>query len=137
RGDDAQDRLTRAADRDGRLSIYGYDALGRLVRQDGLAFAGAGNAGPSPAEQQRYAFDAAGRLTSAADAEGAYAFSYDALGRRLSSVDPNGLSLTFSYDAADRRTGRTELSNGQAVSVLASSYDDDGQLTSRSLTASG
>jgi YD repeat-containing protein len=134
---DAADRLVQSTDRDGRVILSTYDALGRLRVQDWLAFGGNAFAKPAPAQQHRWDYDAAGRLTGAANVIGSYSFYYDALGRTLTSVDPYGLTLGYTYDAADRQTTRSEFSNGRVVSVVQSAYDDAGLLTNRSLTANG
>ena len=52
----------------------------------------------------QYTYDWAGRLLTAGNDQGNYAFSYDATGRVLTVQEPFGLTLTFTYDEAGDRT---------------------------------
>jgi RHS repeat-associated protein len=91
------------------------------------------NAGGTLVNTQTFTLDSNSNLLTAADANGAYTFSYDALDRVSTQAGPFGLSLTFGYDAVGNRTLEQDSKGG----VLTSLYDGDNQLTSRQLGGSG
>ncbi|MGA5409315.1 putative T7SS-secreted protein [Streptomyces lavendulocolor] len=136
---DRAGRLTSETDFDGRTLGYVYDAAGRLTsRTNGLG------------QTVRLEHDALGRIVRK-DAEGAVTtFEYDVFDElavatnpdarlerirdrygRLRSETVNGRTLSYTYDEAGRRVGRT--TPGGSASTW--SYDAAGRRTG--LTASG
>jgi len=111
---DAGGRLTAETDFNGRTLHYQRDAAGRLVaRTNGAGQTvryrrdAAGNvieqhadAGPTT-----FAYDPAGRLLRAVNADATLEYTYDVLGRVLSETC-NGRPLVSSYDLAGQRVGR-------------------------------
>ncbi|MFF5635437.1 putative T7SS-secreted protein [Streptomyces sp. NPDC012825] len=136
---DPAGRTLSETDFDGRSLRYAYDAAGRLVaRTNGLG------------QTVRFERDALGRIVRK-DAEGAVStYEYDVFDElavatnpdarlerlrdrhgRLLSETVNGRTLSYAYDEAGRRVGRT--TPGGSVSTW--TYDAAGRRTS--LTASG
>jgi RHS repeat-associated protein len=124
---DAAGRLTSQTDRLGRRQDFSYDNANRLT---GATWR---DAGGSVVNTQTFTLDANGNQLTAADANGTYTLSYDALNRVSTQAGPFGLTLTFSYDAAGNSTQVQDSKGGVTTSV----YDGDNQLTSRQLGGSG
>jgi RHS repeat-associated protein len=104
---DANGNVTVRRTRAGHIISYSYDNLNRLTFKDV----------PTIAYEERditYTYDLLGRLKSATKADGfASAFTYDALGRKLS--EGNGLGVVFySYDVGGRIT---QLTHGDGFYV--------------------
>src|SRR5262249_32931207 len=78
-------------------------------------------------------WDTNDNLLTAANANGIYTSTYDALDRTSTQAGPFGLTLTFGYDAVGNRTLEQDSKGG----VLTSVYDGDNQLISRQLGGSG
>lgn len=109
---DPAGNLVSETDFDGHRHRYGYDAAGQLMlcgNGQTVAFdrdvrgrvirrrvAGA---------VTEFAYDAAGRLTSARNADAEVAFTYDVLGRVVAE-SINGRTVRSEYDLAGRRTTR-------------------------------
>jgi RHS repeat-associated protein len=125
---DSAGNLGSKTDRNGRQTTYSYDAAGRLTGKTWVS----GN------YVATYAYDAASELTSETDGNSNYSLSYDTAGR-LITVDnantPNAphVLLTYTYDAADNRTGLTDNLNGS----VSYTYDADHRLTNVSMTVNG
>jgi RHS repeat-associated protein len=111
---DAGGRLIAETDFNGRTVWYARDAAGRLAARTN----GAGqtvhyrrDVSGSITEQRAdstvttFAYDRAGRLLRAANADATLEYSYDPLGRVLTETC-NGQSLTSNYDLAGQRVGR-------------------------------
>ena len=92
-GYDANGNATSRRLRDGNSIAFSYDTLNRVTAKDL----------PGSEPDVSYAYDLAGRMTSAATSSQTYSFAYDALGRNLTQVGPNG-TLTSAWDIAGRRT---------------------------------
>jgi RHS repeat-associated protein len=95
----------------------------------------------------RFTYNSLDRLESMSDSLGTTSYTYDALGRPLTTTDPHGFSLSYAYDAAgniiaitypgnktlsytyDKLNRLTRVSNwlGQAATYA---YDGAGRLTS-------
>lgn len=119
---------------------HAYDALGRLQRVDDVetgrtidyTYDGAGNRASmrvSPEDETtRYAWDARGLLTRMTDPEGGeYRFGYDELGRRVSTIYPNGMRLSNAYDAASRVLSMVyRKPNGEVIESFTYTYDSRG-----------
>src|SRR5262249_29344201 len=93
----AADAVVSSTDRDGNLRNLSYDGLGRETDETWTVSG-------TTVNTLTYTYDAASELLTAADQNGAYTFSYDALGRTTATQEPFGLTLTASYDAANNRT---------------------------------
>ncbi len=111
-----------------------YDALDRLT---GLTHQVAG--GGSLASYA-YAYDVAGRLTRESNAEGVTSYTYDRTGQLATVVVSSG-TTTFTYDLAGNRAGTghttTNANRATAVPGYTLAYDDEGNLTSKTATATG
>jgi RHS repeat-associated protein len=94
---DAASNVTQRRLRDGNNATYGHDDLNRLTSRGGTQIAA-----------RTFGYDLLGRMLSATfTASGqSVAMTYDALGRKLTEVSPQG-TLTSQYDAAGRRTRLT------------------------------
>ena len=79
--------------RDGQTISLTYDALNRVTFKDL----------PGAEPDVTYGYDLQGRTTSASQAGSALSFTYDALGRNLTQVGPQGTVIS-EYDAAGQRT---------------------------------
>ncbi len=102
---------------------YTYDALNR-VTGTGQTFAG-------KTYTINYVYDAVGNRTLMSTPWGKYTYAYDILNRLGSITNPQGILITFTYDAAGRRTGKSILSSSaQPLTSTTYSYDAAGQLLS-------
>lgn len=91
---DAVGNLTARTDRKGQTIGYAYDALNRLTEKalpDGATAA--------------YACDPLGRLLGATDPNGSLSFTYDSLGRVLTTTSQDSRALTYTYDSVGNRLG--------------------------------
>ena len=81
---DAAGRTTGETDRLGRRRDFGYDAANRVLTEKWYAVGGA------LVQTQTFTYDAAGRALTAVDPDGAYTLAYDAAGRVTSApnVEP-------------------------------------------------
>ena len=89
-----------------------------------------------------YAYNGVGNRTSLTDRRGAQAFSYDALDRLTSASHPLlGTAQSFAYDpVGNRTTGGSVVNSGNqltADSNFGYQYDDNGNLTRKTLLATG
>jgi RHS repeat-associated protein len=115
-------------------TLFGYDALGRLVSKDmpgaelDISFGydllgrtiGASQAGDS----QVYDYDALGRQLSQAGASGTYSSRYDPAGRRTRITHPDAFFVTQDYNV----TGEMIAIRENGTTLLASfDYDDLGR----------
>jgi RHS repeat-associated protein len=119
--------LTRQTDRNGRVTEYTYDMLGRLTSEQWKT-------GGSTVRTLSFAYDAASRLTSASDPAASYAYAYDNLDRIKSVThDLAGLSfdvdVTSAYNAASDRTQVKATVGGAADFVNDYLYDNLHRLT--------
>ncbi|WP_367136268.1 MULTISPECIES: HNH/endonuclease VII fold putative polymorphic toxin [Streptomyces] len=160
---DAAGRLTSETDFNGRTLAYAHDAAGGLAARtngagetlhftrDALGRATEQRADDAEAVTT-FAYDAAGNLVRAvnADAEVVYerdvlgrvlsesvngratSYAYDALGRRVRRVTPSGLASEWTYDAAGRPTELAGEAGG-----LTFTYDAAGRETERRLGGEG
>ncbi|MGD9642098.1 MAG: RHS repeat domain-containing protein [Elusimicrobiales bacterium] len=114
--------LLNAASAGGMVS-FAYDALNRPVKTEQL-FAGRSYA-------IAYAYDTVGNRTSMTTPWGKYDYTYDALNRQTGIVNPQGITVTFSYDAVGRRTKKSIFKNSpEVLAETTYSYDAAGQLLS-------
>ncbi len=103
---------------------YTYDLAGRLATVTN-----------SMHEATAHGYDPAGRLTSISNltAWGAVArtrsFGYDPAGNRTSSTDGNGLTTSYTYDAANQLTTLVEPVDGTSTITTTFGYDAAGDRT--------
>lgn len=79
--------------------------------------------------QVNYSYDDDNRVTQIAQDSSSVAFSYDADGRRASLTLPNGVTMTYGYDAASQLTGINYALGGTALGNLTYAYDLAGRRT--------
>jgi RHS repeat-associated protein len=95
---DANNRITRRTDRNGRITTFEYDGAGRLAKLI------------HPDATRLYTYDAAGQLTELREGNDTLRYTYDDAGR-LTRVDHDGvngkLRLDYAYDTLDRLIRRT------------------------------
>lgn len=88
-----------------------------------------------------YAYNVVGNRTSLTDRRGAQNFGYDDLDRLTSATHPVTLDQTFSYDAVGNRLNNASQHNvGNQLTAdanFAYQYDDNGNLTRKTLLANG
>jgi RHS repeat-associated protein len=123
---DASGNVLTATNRRGQRLVYTYNAHGEETSKDDPT---------TPGIEDMYAYDAAGNLTSATDSSGTTTMTYDPNTNLLTRIDyPGGLFFTFEYDAAGRRTKRTdhdghvENSTYDALGRLDAMTDENGAL---------
>jgi RHS repeat-associated protein len=92
--------------------------------------------------QAAYAYNPVGNRTSLTDRRGSQAFGYDSLDRLTSASHPLlGTPQAFAYDAVgNRTTGGSVVNAGNqltADATFAYQYDDNGNLTRKTLLATG
>jgi len=130
---DERGALVAETDFDGRTTSTTYDAAGQLTARRtpaGATFAfeydGVGDLRAKVADGARteYAYDRAGRLTSASCATSQVSLEYDAVGRTVAET-VDGRIMRYRYDALGRRTGRTT----PAGTVTETSWDSVGNQT--------
>ena len=119
---DGNGNLTCVTDRRGKISVFQYDGLNRLV----LAGFGASSCASTSYESTiAYSYDAAGRPTSIVDSvSGTMTPTFDGLDRLASLTTPQG-SISYQYDAANREVAMAV--RGQPPVTY--SYEDAGRLT--------
>ena len=118
-GYDSGGRLDTILDPLGVERSFGYDGLGRMVERvvaDGSPDQATTTIVRTPNGDIAEQIDPEGNVT---------AFSYDLLGRQLSTTDPLGNTTSYTYDAGGNRISET-YADGAAI---ARSYDSDGRLT--------
>jgi len=114
---DASGNALTWTNRRGQTVTYAHDAAGQLTSKDYPSTPGVTDC--------VYTYDAAGNLTSATDAAGTTTFTYQANTDWLTRIDyTDGKFFTFEYDAAGRRTKRTD----QDGNVENCAYDALGRL---------
>jgi len=123
---DAVGNLTSSNNGNGQGAEFQYDALNRLVRE-------LGKEGTTTNRIIDYGYDLAGRLTTATDPNGGYAFAYDNLSRlKATTANLNGLpsvTLGQTYDALSRLTESRATIGGTVDFVNAYQYDLADRLT--------
>ena len=101
---DANSNVTSRRLRDANSIAFTFDNLDRVTAKDL----------PGSEPDVAYGYDNLGRLTSASQTGNALSFTYDALGRELTEVGPEG-TATSEYDLAGRRTKLTYPGSGLYV----------------------
>ena len=122
-------RLISRTDRRGRVREFDYDALGRTVEERWYA-----SGGSTAVDTLTWTYDATSQLTSAADGDSSYDYTYDS-GGRLTSVDNLGTSdmpriiQNYGYDNLGRRTTANASIDGTADFQNSYNYDSAGRMT--------
>ena len=127
--------LDRYTDRNTRVTEFDHDNLGRVTAERWL------DASEAVTRTIATAYDDAGRLISASDADSAHYFTYDDLDRLKTDdftyvTGPSSafsLALTASYDAAGRRTSLADDRGGKLVYV----HDAAGRMTTAKIVLGG
>jgi RHS repeat-associated protein len=118
-GYDKAGDLTEVVDRNGTVSIFGYDPLRRL---QSVSY---GVSGLTAESTVGYEYDDADRLVPATDsAGGEYTIERDPFGRVESLAGPNG-TVAYAYDAA----GRRETMSIPGLETVDYTYDNADRLT--------
>lgn len=147
-------RVKCATDPAGNETTYDYDEAGNLLAQRDstdtggreISYTYQGTEGTScgafPGQRcsatngeghtTSYGYDADGNLNQITPPAplGATSYTYDAVGRLLTSTDGAGAVSTYEYDVMDRLT-RQSFADGMEVITV---YDDDGRRTSETTT---
>jgi RHS repeat-associated protein len=118
---DAGSLLVSKKDRNDRTREFTFDALGRLAVETWK------DSGGATVNLQTFAYDPNSNTLTAADFDGKYTFTYDALDRAVTQQDMFGKTLTYAWDQADNRVKVEDSEGGVTTSV----YDADNRLTSR------
>jgi RHS repeat-associated protein len=120
---DAVGNVNSITDFDGRVVTYAYDADNREVGETWHS----GNASSSVTNIATYTYDSAGDMLTAANDNGAYTMSYDALGRVTGVQELGWATLTFQYDSDGNRTVVQDSFGGTQTST----YDGDNELVTQ------
>jgi RHS repeat-associated protein len=114
---DALNRVTQIRDHDGRITSYAYDLASNLARiSDSLT------------GDILLSYDKLDRLTEVVTPQGTVAYTYDAIGRRLTRTVSGGDVTAYTYDKANRLTTVTLRGNTATYS-----YDAAGRLIEKVL----
>ncbi len=113
---DSFGRLDYTQGRDGNLTYYEFDNLGRLTEITP----------PAPQPKVTYTYDNLGRPTGESQTGHTITRNFDALGR-VTSETQAGRTISYQYDAASRRTRMDWPGSGFYVTY---SYNTLGQVTS-------
>jgi YD repeat-containing protein len=110
--DDAGNTLSTTA-ANGMTTISAYDAAGELVSVTQT------DANGVVLGVSRYTYDADGRLVMAVDPDGVHTFRmYDIVGRLAATVDGDGTMTEYFYDASDNLTRTRQYATRIATSTL-------------------
>nr|WP_281177174.1 Ig-like domain-containing protein [Marinobacterium profundum] len=140
---DAGGNLVREENGNGTVSLFDYDDTGRLTRIENRAPDGGINS------FNAYTYDVAGQRVTNETQDGTWTYGYDAVGQLASAdfastnLEIDDKSITYEYDAAGNRTRVVEdgvetlyeanaLNQYTSVGDATFTYDDDGNMTSRS-----
>ena len=120
---DGDSNLLSTTDALGRTETYVYDA-NRLVAETWF------NANGSVEDTQSYTYDPVGNMLTATNSAGTYTMSYDG-NQLITRTDPNGITLTYSYDlnsnvigVADSQGGLTTMTYNANNQVTSKTYED-------------
>lgn len=118
---DVAGHLIRSTDANGNVDVFSYDLDGRLTSSTT-------GYGTSNATTKQTGYDAAGHVLSETDGlnHTLASYSYDALGRQLTSADALTRTTTYNYDAANRLSTTVNPLNQTTTYA----YDSGGRLTS-------
>jgi RHS repeat-associated protein len=138
---DAAGRRTRLEDHTGFIVKYEFDAAGRLERlldvADALIVRYSYDSADRLSREDKgngtftvYSYDLAGRVASIThrapdnSLNAAFAYTYDAVGRRISATTPDG-AWTYSYDLTDQLTRAVFVSTNVGVPNQDLAYEYD------------
>ena len=118
------ERVVATIDARGNRTDYAYDSAGRRISTTMPAVAD-GPGGPQVRPKLTVAYNALGQTVSRTDPKGRVStFQYDAEGRLIRTLQPDGSSVQQTWDANSRRTSMTN-EEGQVTNY---SYDGLGRL---------
>lgn len=108
----------------GQAMTYSYDAAGQTT---GITYPGA--------KKVSYAYDAAGQMTAVSDWLGnKTTFGWTGNGRLASQATPNGVTQTFTYDAADRATKIVATTKSATLGSYGTTYSSTGNVAADTST---
>jgi len=121
--------LVQQTDRNGRVTTYTYDALGRITAENWL------DANDNVIATTTYAYNAVGNLLSTANSKATYTYTYDDLGRITSETQSFDdltptVVLAYQYDDVGNVTQVSATVGGTADYVTDYIYDALGRVTS-------
>jgi RHS repeat-associated protein len=124
---DLAGRATEMTDRNGSVTKYEYDALGRLVKL--LEPTWPASAPANAGKQIGVSYDPQGKRLRVTDTEalGDHVYRYDPVGNLVQRTDPDASTLLYQYDA---RNALVRLHDSAGAIDLAFMLDDDGRLLS-------
>lgn len=129
-GYDALDRLTAATHPDQPNESYTYDDVGnRTASHQGSSYTYQPFNRLTAANGTSYGYDANGNLTSKTNASGSWSYSWDPDNKLKQAVLSGGVTVSYGYDALDRRVQRSDSSGATSKFVY------DGQDVVRDLYA--
>ena len=109
--------MAAKTDRNGIVTAYTYDALGRLVTED------------AGGELQSYTYDANGNLLTMTDASGTTTRTYDALNRNITKTVPLIGTSIYEYDLEVQEAGGyAERTTDPKGNINLKTYDRVGRL---------
>ena len=106
----------------GQRRDYGYDQNGREISETWVA-----SNGTTVLNRLTFTYDGNGNQLTAADQNGVYTFTYDALNRVATQQDVWSKTLTYAYDGNGNRVSVADSLGGVQTSV----YDAGNNLTTR------
>ena len=110
---DTVGNLLSSTDFNGDTILREYDARNRLVFKDL----------PGSFPDVSFTYTATGQLDTVTDGRGLTEYSYDAQGRLLSRIDPDGSQIAYTYDLAGNRTSVITTVVGNAPRETAYTFD--------------
>jgi len=121
---DIAGRLAEATSRSGERWFFTYNDLGLLATDTRTLDGSSGE----HRERRSFGYDPGGRLVQVVDTGGATQLTYDSVGRRVGRVDPDGGSLTYTWDGLDRLLAVTTTSADGTTRVRRFSHDGLGHV---------
>lgn len=117
---DANGRVTQLTDPDGLVTAYVYDFQGRVIEQISTPPAGQG----SP-RVTKYVYDGVGQLIQASQPDGtSMTYTYNAAHYLTSITDNIGNRMEYSYDRKGNRTDKIMLdANGDLIKSVQKAFD--------------
>ena len=123
----ADGQVTMTVDRNGRTDTMGYDANGNKTSETWY------DPNHNVVNQLTWTYDGDNNLLTASSNSGTYTYTYNDDGQVATETEPNGLSLAYGYD----QDGNKNLIQDSQGGTTSSTYDDNGNLISRSFSGNG
>jgi RHS repeat-associated protein/uncharacterized repeat protein (TIGR01451 family) len=136
-GYDPLGQLTSMSRPNGVTDAYAYDAVEELLSRTS-------SRGSAAIDALSYTYDSSGRTTSKTNSSGTTSYAYDTADRLISVLAPSGSNVpseTFTYDAVGNQTGNGQTYDADnrllSDATYNYTYDGEGNLTSKTVRASG